>query len=128
MPPIWPMTQLLGSCFGQEASTLNCGGPSAACAPAITVALLITAATSILRIVIGSSQGRVASSEWRVGKPTRYSQFAVSSLWTHVGYEFLDALSGIDLARIEIALRIDRERVHPVELPGLASAGAERVH
>src|SRR5580704_1892632 len=29
IPPIWPMIQLLGSCLGQEGSTLN-SGPSAA--------------------------------------------------------------------------------------------------
>src|ERR1700710_1286080 len=40
--------------------------------------------------------------------------------------EFLDALSGIDLGGIDIALRIDRHGVNPVELAGVASVMAER--
>src|SRR6266550_6550541 len=31
MPPICPMIQLLGSCFGQEGSTLNSGPSAIAC-------------------------------------------------------------------------------------------------
>src|SRR5580698_10393075 len=35
--------------------------------------------------------------------------------------EFLDALSGVDLAGIDVALRIDRHGVDPVKLPGVAA-------
>jgi len=44
MPPVWPMTQLFGSVFGQDASTSNRGAcfepflPSAAAVPASTSA------------------------------------------------------------------------------------------
>ena len=37
---------------------------------------------------------------------------------SEVRREFLDALSGVDLARVEIAARIDRHHMHPVELAG----------
>src|SRR4051812_24288414 len=39
--------------------------------------------------------------------------------------ELLDALSGIDLGGIDIALRIDRHGVNPVELAGVAAVVAE---
>src|SRR3954451_12131956 len=40
--------------------------------------------------------------------------------------EFLDALSGIDLGGIHVALRIDRHGVNPVELAGVAPVVTER--
>src|SRR5262245_49943198 len=92
MPPIWPMTQLLGSCFGHDASTLNCGTVSAAkaCAPAMTVTLESTAATSILRMVICPLPGCAV--------------VCALSLRTDIRHEFLDAFSGVDFADVEIAL------------------------
>src|ERR1700756_2511415 len=39
--------------------------------------------------------------------------------------EFLDAFSGIDLGGIDVALRIDRHGVNPVELAGVAAVMAE---
>src|SRR3954451_25206363 len=48
-------------------------------------------------------------------------------LFQRVGcqFEFLDALSGIDLGRIDIALRINRHGMNPVELAGVAAIMAE---
>src|SRR5262245_48539077 len=40
--------------------------------------------------------------------------------------ELLDALTLVGLGRVEVALRVGRDRVHAVELAGLASAVAER--
>src|SRR5262249_12985720 len=42
-----------------------------------------------------------------------------------VGLEFLHALSGVDLARVDVAVRIDSDAVHPVELAGIAAGAAE---
>src|ERR1700733_13498906 len=39
--------------------------------------------------------------------------------------EFLDALSGVDLAGIDIALGVDRHGVNPVKLPGIAAVAAK---
>jgi len=40
--------------------------------------------------------------------------------------KFLDALRGIDLARIEVSFRIDRDLMDPVKLAGIASGASER--
>src|SRR5216684_805980 len=40
-------------------------------------------------------------------------------------FEFLDALSGIDLGGIDVALGVDRHGVDPVELPGVTSVAAK---
>src|SRR5450755_3987490 len=39
--------------------------------------------------------------------------------------EFLDPLSGVDLAGIEVAPGVDRHGMHPVKLPGIAAIVAE---
>src|SRR3954454_6175690 len=39
--------------------------------------------------------------------------------------EFLDTLSAVDLGRVDVAFGIDRHRVNPVKLPGVAAAAAE---
>src|ERR1700722_2543571 len=39
--------------------------------------------------------------------------------------EFLDALSGIDLGGIDVAFGIDRHRMDPVKLPGVAAVVSE---
>src|SRR3982074_3446367 len=41
--------------------------------------------------------------------------------------EFLDALSGIDLGGIDVALRVDGHGVNPVKLAGVAAVAAETV-
>src|SRR3954447_19621740 len=40
--------------------------------------------------------------------------------------ELLDAFSGIDLGGVDVALRVDRHGVNPVELAGVAAVMAER--
>src|SRR5258706_10489413 len=127
MPPICPMIQLLGSCLGQEGSTLN-SGPSAAAGR--EVARTPNAAPRPSRKALERCFIDASRNIWRRKQHALPSCFCTAerSLRRHVRREFLDSLTGVDFAGIEIAFGIERHHMHPMELAGLAAAMAECIH
>src|SRR5580704_10661131 len=103
MPPIWPMIQLLGSCLGQEGSTLN-SGPSATAGR--EVARTPNAAPGPSRKALERSLIDV-SRNMRMTMP-RHPVLSHPILRRHARREFLDSLTRVDFAGIEIALGVDR--------------------
>src|SRR5258705_259168 len=101
MPPIWPRIQLFGSCLGQFGSTLY-SGPSARAGADAAKTMASTVNISLERSVIA-------------GRPP-CQQRSSEELRRHIRREFLNALSGVDFARVEIAVAIGRHHMHPVEL------------
>src|SRR5882757_8704312 len=99
MPPICPRIQLLGSCLGQEGSTLN-SGPSAAAGGTdarTPNAALRPSKKALERFLIDASRNM-----WRQKHHALPSSFAILAcspdriLRRHVRREFLDALTRVD--------------------------------
>src|SRR4051812_33288124 len=97
------MIQLFGSCFGQNGSTLY-SGPSARAGADAAKAMASTVNINLERSFIAWPPCQQRSWE---------------KLGRHIRRKFLDAFSGVDFARVEIAVAIDRHHMHPVELAGL---------